>query len=542
MSFRADILASLARPLLDAFVAPSVCLVGGDVGTLGRFAAIVAARDDASLRLVGTADVHPRLSASLGTRFDVRAAEWGTTGPELPVADIFVFVGEPSAAYVGAGLGVLSAREPRPAVIVAGTGWPHGRRDAYPEDSIVPIDLRRPARRGGLLPGTVQPLAQGLHSEFLHATAEGGPDNGVMSAVEAFADGWARVDVSLAGGVTVLVPDHLDPAALQALESKELLHDLLDSAERGRIDGEAQLHEVRLALAAEQAAAARAASELAVAARDTSAADDLQRQLSSRDDAFAASEARVQHLAGELRATSREVEKLRAHVSEQRDAAAADRRTLREDVKVAAARVDAIASELDAERQRAALLEEQVEDAQALRRVAAERARVIAEVQSQLAASEEGRSSLRGLAAEFQEEISALAAQVRQLEAALQDRRRDLDEARRDAQQLEAQLRRAEEGLASQRRRDEQVRELLARTQSSSTWRIGSRMVRIGRALTFRGKPKGSSALALAINELEPPTETGETSKGVAMQPPRLSDMGVTDVATDVDRTAQPPD
>jgi hypothetical protein len=65
-------------------------------------------------------------------------------------------------------------------------GWPHARRDDYFDPELVPEEFRQPTvEGGGLFPGVAQPRQGGLPYKF-PAEHEGGPRNGVLTAVEDF--------------------------------------------------------------------------------------------------------------------------------------------------------------------------------------------------------------------------------------------------------------------------------------------------------------------------------------------------------------------
>ncbi len=74
-------------------------------------------------------------------------------------------------------------REP-PIVLCHDTAWPYARRDLYYNPATVPESGRHPARRGAVAPGTPGLAATGLSPDFVHAEQEGGPRNGVRTAIE----------------------------------------------------------------------------------------------------------------------------------------------------------------------------------------------------------------------------------------------------------------------------------------------------------------------------------------------------------------------
>jgi predicted O-methyltransferase YrrM len=74
-----------------------------------------------------------------------------------------------------------------PLIVLDDIGWPHGRRDAYFAPEAIPAEHRHPHRRGGLVPGQSALVdGGGPFAQFLHAEHEGGPRNGVRTALEDF--------------------------------------------------------------------------------------------------------------------------------------------------------------------------------------------------------------------------------------------------------------------------------------------------------------------------------------------------------------------
>jgi SAM-dependent methyltransferase len=65
--------------------------------------------------------------------------------------------------------------------------WPYGRRDLYYQPSTIPAEFRHSFAQKGILRGQ-SPLtdAGGLNSDYLNALQEGGPRNGVLTAIEDF--------------------------------------------------------------------------------------------------------------------------------------------------------------------------------------------------------------------------------------------------------------------------------------------------------------------------------------------------------------------
>src|SRR5204862_1833160 len=69
------------------------------------------------------------------------------------------------------------------------SGWPHARRDDYYDPNLIPEAERQPIDHGsGLFPGVPGVRLGGLPYRY-PAAREGGPRNGVLTAVEDFVEG-----------------------------------------------------------------------------------------------------------------------------------------------------------------------------------------------------------------------------------------------------------------------------------------------------------------------------------------------------------------
>lgn len=66
-------------------------------------------------------------------------------------------------------------------------GWPWGRRDMYYQPELIPSEYRHDWAQTGMVPGRSELINQGgFLPEFRKATHEGGPRNGVLTAIEDF--------------------------------------------------------------------------------------------------------------------------------------------------------------------------------------------------------------------------------------------------------------------------------------------------------------------------------------------------------------------
>ncbi len=112
--------------------------------------------------------------------------------PTLSPADAVLIDGDHNWFTVYHELRLLRAAargsgSPMPLVIMHDVGWPYGRRDLYYAPERIPKEFRQPHEKRGIVPGQRE-LAQqgGLNQHLENAVEEGGPRNGVMTALEDF--------------------------------------------------------------------------------------------------------------------------------------------------------------------------------------------------------------------------------------------------------------------------------------------------------------------------------------------------------------------
>lgn len=165
--------------------------------------------------------------------------------PELPAVDAYILDGDHNHYTVFHELRLIAARRPLdgpfPLVLVHAVGWPCGRRDFYRQPDLLPARSRqRYSFHLGARPGTRLAVAGGLRGDGAYAIAltEGGPGNGVRTAVEDFLHDFPHLfyaEIPCFYGLGVIA----DP--LQALRLKPLLaayagNTLLARVEEDRLD------------------------------------------------------------------------------------------------------------------------------------------------------------------------------------------------------------------------------------------------------------------------------------------------------------------
>jgi hypothetical protein len=181
---------------LEAAGVRTVVEVGAYAGDVTTFLLDWAKQADAKVwaidpspqpELVRLSEQHPELTLLTDTSHDALR--------ELERADAYVIDGDHNY-YTVAGeirLAVGDGPGPTPLLMFHDIGWPHARRDNYYVPEQIPPEHRQPlVEGGGVFPGVSGIQEGGLPFKFT-AAREGGPHNGVLTAVEDFVNGSEKL-------------------------------------------------------------------------------------------------------------------------------------------------------------------------------------------------------------------------------------------------------------------------------------------------------------------------------------------------------------
>jgi Methyltransferase domain len=194
--------AELMLPCLDAVGARSVVEIGAYAGDLTRvlvgWAAAAGARVGAidpapQPGLEELAQAHPQLELIRDTSIAAL--------PRIPLPDAVIVDGDHNHFTVSEELRLIGERAPGaqlPLLLFHDVCWPHGRRDDYFDPELIPPEARHPVAgaEGGLVPGDPGLQPDGLPYPR-SAAREGGPRNGVLTAVEDFVAARERVRLAV---------------------------------------------------------------------------------------------------------------------------------------------------------------------------------------------------------------------------------------------------------------------------------------------------------------------------------------------------------
>jgi SAM-dependent methyltransferase len=183
-------LAEILIPLLDAVEARSVVEIGAYAGDLTG--ELLTWADRTGARVIAV-DPSPQREltelAGRDERLELVHARSQEALPGLPAVDAVIVDGDHNYYTVSDELRTIGERllgPDGPLILLHDVCWPHARRDSYYAPARIPEEARQPmVEGGGLVPGDPGIVEGGLPYRRV-AQREGGPRNGVLTAVEDF--------------------------------------------------------------------------------------------------------------------------------------------------------------------------------------------------------------------------------------------------------------------------------------------------------------------------------------------------------------------
>lgn len=229
--------------------------------------------------------------------------------PELDAAELYVIDGDHNYHTVRSELTLAQEAHGGTAGFVAflhDVGWPCGRRDQYYDPSTIPPDsLHEHTFTAGIAPGETATVPSGFrgNGEFAAAVREGGPANGVLTAIEDFMaefEGWELLIVPAVFGLGILHPREWHGAErLREIVAPFSDNPLLRTMEENRLDLFVRVIQLQ--------------DEVARVDRELSAiVDDLHLELRAAESEVHALRARHAELVGERDAATEKAARLEA--------------------------------------------------------------------------------------------------------------------------------------------------------------------------------------------------------------------------------------
>ena len=232
----------------DAAGARSVIEVGAERGRLTqellRWAApsgahVTAIEPEPISDLLELTEEYPDLEIVEETSIDALA--------HLPIADVIVLDGDHNYYTLSGELRLIAERSERmPLLVFHDVCWPLARRDQYAAPDRIPPEHRHPYGEDiKLVPGNPGTAERGLPFEW-GALEEGGPRNGVMTAIEDFMaehDGLRLAVIPIFFGCGLLWPESADWSdAVGEIVDPWDRNPILERAEKARVTQLVQRH------------------------------------------------------------------------------------------------------------------------------------------------------------------------------------------------------------------------------------------------------------------------------------------------------------
>ena len=291
------------EPILDALEPHTIVEVGtADGGTTSRLLRWTEGRD----AIVHSIDPSPALDADEWRlrhpgQLELHEARSLEVLPRIESVDAVLIDGDHNWYTVFNELQQIAdtarRREyPLPLIFIHDVGWPYARRDMYYDLRSVPEEHRQQATKQAVRPGDSSLGFPGLNPSLWNASCEGGPKNGVLTAVEDFVrfdsaklelrtvDGMHGLGILFECDRVVGAPKLA--AALTALDGPEALREQVRRLEQARIEAKIDVVAARrqiaaLSVRADELEADLSESEESLAQRQGEI-EDLERQLRER--------------------------------------------------------------------------------------------------------------------------------------------------------------------------------------------------------------------------------------------------------------------
>jgi predicted O-methyltransferase YrrM len=178
-------------PLVQARRPAVIVEVGAATGVNTRWLAAWAHGHDATFHCIDPKPAFDaeELAREHGRHFVMHRALSLDVLSEIGLAQVVLLDGDHNWYTVFQELRALDALNPHewPLVLLHDVDWPYGRRDMYHSPATMPPEYRQPHRKAGMLRYRSALLEEGgKNAAFFNAEHEGGPRNGVLTAIEDF--------------------------------------------------------------------------------------------------------------------------------------------------------------------------------------------------------------------------------------------------------------------------------------------------------------------------------------------------------------------
>lgn len=217
------------RPLIETAQPRRLMEIGADSGWNTRNILEYCRQTGAQADIIDPAprpSLHEVLAAFGPAEYRYHPLKSVAAIPQLDTPDVALIDGDHNWATVYSELNLIQARAeqqqlPPPIVISHDVAWPYARRDMYYNPDDLEASQKHAYAYRGMLPGVNELVEHGMNGVLANALHEGGPRNGVLTAIEDYIAS-SGVDYTFRklpffNGLGILIPAARMTPALQAL-------------------------------------------------------------------------------------------------------------------------------------------------------------------------------------------------------------------------------------------------------------------------------------------------------------------------------------
>ncbi len=217
------------RPLIETAQPRRLMEIGADSGWNTRNILEYCRQTGAQADIIDPAprpSLHEVLAAFGPAEYRYHPLKSVAAIPQLDTPDVALIDGDHNWATVYSELNLIHARAeqqqlPPPIVISHDVAWPYARRDMYYNPDDLEASQKHAYAYRGMLPGVNELVEHGMNGVLANALHEGGPRNGVLTAIEDYIAS-SGIDYTFRklpffNGLGILIPAARMTPSLQAL-------------------------------------------------------------------------------------------------------------------------------------------------------------------------------------------------------------------------------------------------------------------------------------------------------------------------------------
>ncbi|MBW2528770.1 MAG: class I SAM-dependent methyltransferase [Deltaproteobacteria bacterium] len=182
----------VVRPLLEELDPAHIVEIGSESGKTTKLLLEFAAERQATVHAIDPAPLFDPAAVreAFGAAFAFYPDPSLTALEQIERIDAALIDGDHNWYTVFHELSLIEHRcmasdRPLPLILLHDVAWPYGRRDLYYDPDKIPAEFRQPWDKKGISPTESALLDEGgLNAHLCNALHEGGPKNGVLTAVE----------------------------------------------------------------------------------------------------------------------------------------------------------------------------------------------------------------------------------------------------------------------------------------------------------------------------------------------------------------------